>query len=303
VSGLAVPVPPGLADRVVNRPAEGGPDGAGWLRALPTLVGEVLDHWELTVTGPAASGRTALALPVIRRGRPLICKIGWPHTDSAHEHLALRHWGGTGAVRLIAADPGRGALLLEALDGTRDLYRVGIDEACEVIGALLAQLHIPAPPALRGLSEVAAGWADQLRATGGALPRRLVVRALGLIGDLAAGPDCDARLLHADLHFGNVLAGERRPWLAIDPTPLAGHPGLELQPVLRNRVTELGTGSGLRWSVRRRVEIVCEAAGIDEREARLWTVVASTMQALWAGRAGETDGAGLHIALVKALED
>lgn len=297
------PVPDALLAALHRTPADGGPDGASWLRRLPALVEEVLAQWSLSPAGPATSGRTALVLPVRRDRVTLACKIGWPHHDSAQEHLALRHWAGDGAVQLVAADPGRGAMLLEALDARHDLTEVWVEEACVVVGALLARLHVPAPPSMRRLSEVAAGWADSLRAADGILPRRLVVRGLALIDDLSTDPDCDATLVHTDLHFRNVLAADREPWLAIDPKPLAGHPGIELQPLLRNRTDELGTGSALRWSVRRRVEIVCEAAGIDERWARPWTIVTSTLQALWAAQDGDTDGASLHIALAKALEE
>jgi streptomycin 6-kinase len=250
-------VPEGLLTRLRDQPAEGGPGGLTWLRALPRLADEVLDRWNLEVVGAAMNGHTALVLPVARDGVRLICKIGWPHAGSDQEHLALRHWAGVGAVRLVAADPGRGALLLEELDAARDLGQMWIDDALTIVGVLLARLHVPAPPTVRRLSDLAAGWAESLRGLDGGLPPRLVVRALGLIADLVADPACDARLLHTDLHFGNVLAGQREPWLVIDPKPMAGHPGLELHPVLRNRVEELGTGSALRWSVRRRVEIVC----------------------------------------------
>ena len=37
----------------------------------------------------------------------------------------------------------------------------------------------------------------------------------------------DARLLHTDLHAGNVLAAEREPWLAIDPKPFVGDPAYD----------------------------------------------------------------------------
>ena len=297
-------MPQALVDRVATYAADGGPDGATWLRALPALVGAVLDRWDLTVVDAATSGHTALVLPVERDGVRLVCKFGWPHPEAAQEHLALRHWAGHGAVRLVAADPGRGALLLEALDAGRDLNAVEVDEACARVGDLLARLHVPAPPAFRRLSDVAGGWAESLQVLDGAmLPRRLVARAVRLIDELTAEPDCDAMLLHTDLHFGNVLAGEREPWLVIDPKPLAGHPGLELHPVLRNRTGELGTGSALRWSVRRRVEIVCEAAGIDEHSARLWTIVMATVEAWWAVRDGDPDRTRFNIALVKALED
>lgn len=296
-------VPRALVDRVRDLPAEGGPDGATWLRTLPALLEEVLQEWSLTPAGEPMSGWTAVVVPVDRDGERLVCKVAWPHEDGAGEHLALRHWAGDGAVRLHAADPARGALLLERVDASRDLRELWDEEACEIIGGLLARLHVPAPANLRRLSDVVAGQLEEMRARPDLLPRRLVARAAALLADLSSDPACDATLLHTDLHFENVLAAEREPWLAIDPKPLGGHPGYELQPVLRNRVEELGTGSSFRWSVRRRVEVTCEAAGIDEQVARLWTVVASTVQAFWAARDGDTDRVGLHIALVKALED
>jgi streptomycin 6-kinase len=153
------------------------------------------------------------------------------------------------------------------------------------------------------LSAVAARWTEQLRAANAVLPRRLAVRALGLISDLTTEPDCDATLVHTDLHYGNVLAATRRPWLAIDPKPLAGHPGIELHPLLRNRTDELTAGSSLRRSVRRRVEIACETAGIEERSALAWTIAVATLHALWASRDGEPELVSLNIALAKALED
>lgn len=302
-------VPPALVASLTDEPPDGGPDGATWLRALPALAEEVLAGWSLVPAGRPGCGRTALTLPVVRHGVLMVVKIGWPHRESAQEHLALRRWAGQGAVQLIAADPARGALLLEALDADRDLGSVPIDEACAVVGTLLGLLHVPAPPSLHPLSAEAARWTEQLRAAGDVLPRRLAVRALGLIADLTTEPDCDATLVHTDLHYGNVLAAlpgaaaTRRPWLAIDPKPLAGHPGTELHPVLRNRTDELAAASSLRQAVRRRVEITCETAGIDERSALAWTVVVATLHALWASRDGDSDVASLNIALAKALQD
>ena len=46
-------------------------------------------------------------------------------------------------------------------------------------------------------------------------------------------------LIHADLHYENVMAADREPWLAIDPKPVSGDPHYELAPMLWNRVEEL----------------------------------------------------------------
>lgn len=97
-------------------PAEGGPTGADWVATVDRLARECLDAWDLEVTGAPMTGWTAVVHPVVRRdgtGGPLVLKVGWPHVESAQEHLALRAWDGRGAVRLVAADPSRGALLLE----------------------------------------------------------------------------------------------------------------------------------------------------------------------------------------------
>ena len=40
--------------------------------------------------------------------------------------------------------------------------------------------------------------------------------------DLAADPG--SQLVHGDLHYDNILAGSRRPWLVIDPKPATGNP-------------------------------------------------------------------------------
>ncbi|GGW53564.1 hypothetical protein GCM10010381_43810 [Streptomyces xantholiticus] len=55
--------------------------------------------------------------------------------------------------------------------------------------------------------------------------------AAGLRGGGARGGGrARDRLLHWDLHFDNVLAAEREPWLVIDPKLLVGDPGFELCP-------------------------------------------------------------------------
>src|SRR5699024_1461546 len=157
-----------------------------------------------------------------------------------------------GAVRLVAADPSRGALLLERLDSRHDLRTVDIDEACSVVGGLYRDLHVPAPPTIRTLAAYLDPYLTRLRQRTD-VPRRVITRVSGRARDLLAEPGPRV-LFRTDLHYENVLAAERGPWLAIDPKPLAGPPAYELHPLLRNRFDELGTGPAMRWSVRQRLE-------------------------------------------------
>lgn len=282
-----------------------GPSGAEWSDRLPRLLAEVLDGWQLTPRGVGRTGYSAVVVPVTRAGQPLCLKVAWPHLEGRDEALALRLWDGRGAVRLVAADPSRGALLLEALDAERDLRAVDVDTACEIAGSLLAQLNVPAPGGLRPLSQYAREQVAAL-ATADGVPRRFADRAAGLVRDLTADPECDSRLLHTDLHFENILATlpdtGRPEWVAIDPHTMAGHPGFELQPLVRNREDELGTGSAFRYSVRRRIEIAAEAAGIDEDLALGWTYVHTSMRARWAAEGGEHDELTFNLTLLKALD-
>jgi streptomycin 6-kinase len=193
-------------------------------------------------------------------------------------------------------------LLLERLDPDVDLTTLDTDAACEVLGGLLSRLHVPAPAAVAPLGGWVSGWLEEAARRDG-LPRRLVSRATGLYRELASDAGSKGVLTHGDLHYENVLAGAREPWLAIDPQPRAGHPGWDLHPVLRNRRDELGTGAALRWSVRRRTQVLCEAAGIDEDLARRWAIVRCVVEGVWALDEGDGDDVSFTIALAKALDD
>ena len=313
-------IPAHFAHAVSAYEPDGHASGDDWIDALPGLIRDLLAEWELEPIGRSSSGVCAVAIPVRRlgAGRDVvgvsgegILKITWPHPEAATEHLALQTWNGHGAVRLVRADPSRFALLLERLH-TRDLTRVDIDEACGVIGDLLSVLRRPPHPRLPSLTAYALRQADELRAAPAVLPRRYLDQAAALARELTDRPASEDRLLHTDLHYTNVLAAYRSPWLAIDPKPMAGDPAFEVAPALWNRADELGTGSEVRWSLRRRLEIICERAGLDEGRARAWTIVREADNALDAAEGlanGPADDAWAHdrislaVTVIKAMND
>ena len=260
-----------------------GEEWQRWVDRLPATTAGLLEDWELGVDGEPVHGFCSLVVPVRTvGGRPAVLKVGLPDDESEHEHLALQRWQGGGAVLLLRADPHRRAMLLERLH-PEDLAELWDVEACEVVAGLYARLHVPAPPQLRPLTSYVARWNAGLEAMprNAPVPRRLVEQAVSLARTFLTDEASTGRLLHADLHYANVLAADREAWLAIDPKPVSGDPHYEPGPLLWNRWDEVVASGSVRDAVRRRFHTVVDAAGLDEERARDWVVVRAVQDASW----------------------
>jgi streptomycin 6-kinase len=124
-----------------------GAAGRAWLGSLPGLVEELTDRWSLTI-GPAfAGGAVGFVAPAERRGGDrLVLKVSFVDEETQHEPDALRHWDGDGAVRLVDAEPARGALPLERLEpGTALGDHPDRAEAIGIACSLLRRLWRPVP--------------------------------------------------------------------------------------------------------------------------------------------------------------
>jgi streptomycin 6-kinase len=284
-----------------------GPGWAAWVDRLPKLAASLRDEWELTIDGEPMSGWTALVLPVrTRDGVPAVLKLVCPGAEEEHEHLALQRWGGNGAVRLLRADPGRRALLLERLH-QRNLREVWDLEACEIVAGLYSRIHVPAPPRLRTQTSYVERWTDDLARLprSAPLPHRLVEQAVSLGRDFVADEASTGTMIHGDLHYENVLAGDREPWLVIDPKPTSGDAHYEVAPLLRERWEELE--GDIRGGVRRRFLTVVDAAGLDQDRARDWAIVRMIHNAMWEieDHPGRPDADHLTrcVAIAKAVQE
>lgn len=283
-----------------------GPHWQSWVDGLPRLIRAQLDEWDLHTDGPAFHGYCSIVLPVrTSEGAPAVLKIAFPDDESEHEHLALRRWAGAGAVRLLRADPHRRVILLEQLQ-QRNLNELWDIEACEIVAGLYSQIHVPALPQLRSLAECTERWtADLTRLPRNApVPRRLVEQAIALGKELAADPATTGTLIHGDLHYENVLAADRAPWLVIDPKPMNGDPHYEIAPMLWNRWDELA--GYVRDGVRRRLSALVDAAGLDADRARAWVIVRMLHNAMWElTETADPDADSLTtcVAIAKAVQD
>ncbi|GIG00775.1 aminoglycoside phosphotransferase family protein [Catellatospora citrea] len=258
----------------------GGPSGRRWVRSLPAVVERLRERWDLVVeaTEPLYGGQSLVVL--VRRGeQPLALRLTWLEDSVADEACALRAWRGRGVVTLVDAAPEAGGLLLERLDHTRSLHTLPLPEAAEVAGSLIRTLAVAPPAGLRTLSDVAAGIPDTLtrrqQALGFPIPPRWVEAACRHA--LEWGQAGEQVLIHADLHYGNVLAATRQPWLAVDPRALCGAPEYSVPELMWTRADELPTDA----DVRRILDIVVAAGELDAEAAHGWTVTRCVDYWLW----------------------
>jgi streptomycin 6-kinase len=213
-------------------------------------------------------------VPARRGDEQVVLKIQWPHEEAAHEADALRLWNGEGAVRLLAHDGEKHALLIERCSPGTSLASADGMDGLAVLIDLLRRLWKPAASPFRLLSEEATEWAAALpaewAAAGRPCERELVDAALTAITELC-GSQGEAVLLHQDLHGENVLAAAREPWLVIDPKPLAGERAFALAPIIRS--FEFGHS---RQAVVDRLGRLSQALHLDRNRARGWAI-AQTM--------------------------
>lgn len=272
-------VPPEFAEW---RTRVDGEAGRAWVATLPALVDRLCAEWDLAIDdAPPLHGGLGLVVMVHRSGEPCVLKLSWLEDTTVDETVALRTWDGHGAVRPFEAEPEVGALLLERLNPARTLHDVGLWEAAEVAGTLVRRLAVPAPPGLRPLSEIADGMVEHLqarqRALGDPVPSAWLEAARGFAAELG-GREHDV-LIHADLHYGNVLAAEREPWLAVDARAVRGCPEFSVPELMWTRADDEALDSGK--AVRRLLRTIVDAGDLDADAAHGWTVARCVDYWLW----------------------
>lgn len=283
---------------------ETGDDGTrAWAGALPSVAADVLREWELRQDGVVRSGEAGVVVPVRRADGTLAAlKLQVPRAETTAAIIGLDRWDGRGIVRLLRSDGVRGAMLLERLHSDRTLEAVeDDDDAVQVIGSLLSRLHsAPAPEGIPRLRTILSEMLDAAPTAMRAMEeddRSRLRRWMHRVADLEAEPG--HHLLHWDLHYGNVLAADREPWLAIDPEPLLGDPGFDLWPALDSGWSSDDTVTEAPRIVRRRFDTLTEMLDLDRDRAAGWTIARLLQNTLW----DVEDGHAAISASAKTVDD
>lgn len=288
-----------------------GPEVAGWCAGLPALADEVARRWGLRLGRVWPKGGTSVVVPCESDdGELLVLKLTPDLKIAADEATALEAWMACRhVVMLHDADLDRGALLLErVLPGTRladEPDRWPLEEVVPVLSGLW-----PQPPRLgagSGLPELRERsefvfemtWRrlEQHPAVAGRVSPDLMEGARNLASVLAGeGP---VRLLHGDLHPGNVLrGGDGRGLVAIDPRPCLGDPAFDA-------VDWVVADGGGEQAVQQRIDwLAGRVDGLDPDRAWAWCQAMAVVLAvaLLIGRGDDLGGEAM-LALARAAAE
>ena len=253
------------------------PERRTWLERLPHAIRELQVKWSLSLGAPfdGAEVSCAWVAPAVRDdGTRAVLKLGMPHMEAAHELQGLRFLDGNPTVRLLEADAGLDAMLLEYCEPGTVLRELPEMEQDVVIAGLLRRLwrRPAAPHPFRPLSAMTAYWADEtIAAAPKWLDAGLVQEGLRLLEELPR-PSTDDVLLATDLHAGNVLRARREPWLVIDPKPFVGDRAYDATQHLFNCRTRMLTdpeGTICRFA---------DVLEVDSERVRLWMFARSAAE-------------------------
>ena len=289
---LAITIPQRLRASVAG---DHSPARHAWLAGLRAEIIELADTWELRVGGAyLPGGQCAWVAPALGpAGERLALKVGWRHPEAEHEADALRLWDGDGAVRCLADRTSERslALLLERCEPGTPLSELQAEEQQDLaVAGLLRRLWAHEPSAghrFGPLEAMCAEWADDTESElDAALPsvataRAAVVADPGLVRAglelLRSLPRSAERsvLLCTDLHAENVLAGDREPWLMIDPKPYLGDPAYDAVQHMLNCEQRLAADPA--GMARRMAELL----EIDPERVRLWLFARCAQESLY----------------------
>jgi streptomycin 6-kinase len=233
---------------------------AEWRETAPRIADELAEEWGLTLGEPYVPGFCGhVVRATTAEGEPVVLKAYFPDRESVQEPDALERWNGDGAIRLLARDDERCALLLERCEPGAFLSTLGGERALDVLIGLLPRLWIGAE-GFHTLEDEVEHWIEQR------LPDDVARLARELVSSQG-----ERVLVHQDLHGDNVLSAEREPWLVIDPKPLAGEREFGVVAVVRS--PELGHS---RRDVFYRIDRLSDELELDRERVRAWTFVHTT---------------------------
>ena len=254
-----------------------------WLDELPGVVGSLAREWSLTIGSSFAGGHVALVVEAtLADGTPAVLKVGVPGRDVGPEAMALHLADGGACARLLGADAGRRALLLERLGAP--MHDIVADRASrhDLLCELAVRLWRPIGPDidLPTGAQLAEQHADRLprlwEQAGRPCSPATVADALDCMNRRRrAHDDRSAVLVHGDIHEMNALQASDGSYKLIDPAGLRAEPACDLGTIVRCN-PDLGD------DLRARTERLATRTGVDATAIWEWGTIHRVVSGVYA---------------------
>lgn len=282
-----------------------GNEGTLWLQQLPMLIEHFTNQWQLKQIkhfDNLSFNYVAHAYSDLFT-RPVVLKIGAPHPTFINELKALEFYNGNGAVKLLAQDGAKYAILLERISPgitARGLFPTQDDRAVEYACDIMQKLHVkpinkPSPLSLDKLGIGRDEWDhsasdfyfktindwftlfDTLVIPSDLQPQ--VNKARQFVQELAKTPQ-PHYLLHGDLHHDNILIDALGNGIAIDPKGVVGEQAYEVGAFMCNPA-ELCEQPDVPALLARRLDQFSRLLNIDRQRLAKACYVRITLSACW----------------------
>lgn len=236
--------------------------------------------WGILIEDIAETENSVLAFGRLK-DQAVTLKVPKQPDDELLAGLVLRAFDGKGMVRML--DQVEGVLLLERLMPGESLVTTvasGDDEnATELLAAVIGRLSPHDCPGVPTVEEWGQSFARRRARSDPSLPKPLVDEAHDMYGKLCASQR-RCRLLHGDLHHGNVLFDAQAGWLAIDPKGVLGEPEYEIGAALRNPIEYPEVFLESR-TIERRIECFADRLQLNADRILGWAFAQAVLAVVW----------------------
>ena len=267
-----------------------GQSGEQWLANLDCTINQIETNHHIRILDPLPNLAYNLICNAIdANGNAAIFRFGPRHKEIHLELQAIKAFQGDGMVRLLNVFP-EGGMLLEKLSPGTTLEEIASQEEDDRATLVLAETVKKLSGAntydqvFPTVQDWANGFSKLRKMFGGGtgpLDPNDVERAEKIFEEFVATPEVSPRLLHGDLHHGNVLSDANRGWVAIDPKGVIGERAYECACMFYNPRSFIDQTESLRPVLDRRIEILSENLGCDARRIRGYAFAQCILSAWW----------------------
>jgi streptomycin 6-kinase len=264
-----------------------GSRGEKWFADLPDIIEEVELDWNIKVAEPFPGIEYNFVAEAYRNdGERIVVKIAPPFetVEIFGEAKYLRLHGGRGAIKLIAENRERMAILLErAVPGVALHQEFALDpfDCIDPAIRVLKQVLQPPPEDLTDVPTLD-GWFGRFdkRFRTTVFPKKLAESALEIYERLAVESG-RAYYIHGDFHPGNIVTAQREAFQVIDPKGIVGHLGYDIAVFLINLERWVRERSDIHSVLTFAIDRFAAAFGLSESEIRQWVFAVMVIGAWW----------------------